>query len=115
MLHECKEKEMKNQTEVQNEQNGSSCNAGTYAFLLAGLGIGTALSLFLAPKSGLETREWIATKCLDGVDAANEKVRQARILVHEIVDQGQQKISEAVSAGRETIGKEKSAAEVKAS
>ncbi len=106
---------MKNQTEVQNEKMGSSCNSGAYAFLLAGLGIGTALSLFLAPKSGAETREWIATKCLDSVDAANERVRQARLRVHEIVDQGQQKVSEAVTAGREVIGKEKPAGEVKAS
>jgi gas vesicle protein len=109
------EEAMKNQMENQNSQTECRPNGGALAFLVAGLGIGAALSVFLAPKSGAETRKWIATKCLDGIDSANMKVREARVRVHELVDESQQKVSEAVTAGREAIGKEKPAEGVKAS
>ena len=57
----------------------------------------------------LETRKWVANKCLDAIDAANEKVRQSRVQVKEVVDRGQQEISKAVAAGRESLGKHKAA------
>ena len=75
----------------------------TFAYLVAGLGIGAALSVFLAPKSGEETRNWLANKCSTAVDNANEKVRQSRAQVREFIDRGQQKVSDAVAAGREAI------------
>lgn len=96
---------MRNQTEGQDTKAECTGHGSAVAFLVAGLGIGAALSVFLAPKSGEETRKWIATKCLDGVEAANVKVRQARVRIHELVDQGQQKISAAVIARREAFGK----------
>ena len=104
---------MRNQMEDQNEKTECTSHGSAFAFLVAGLGIGAAFSVFLAPQSGADTRQWIATKCLDGIDAANVKVRQARLRVHELVDQGQQKVSEAVIARREAFGKAK--AEAKAS
>jgi gas vesicle protein len=112
---EHREEVMKNQMDNQNSQTECRPNGGAFAFLVAGLGIGAALSVFLAPKSGAETRKWIATKCLDGIDSANMKVRETRVRVHEFVDEGQQKVSEAVTAGREAIGKEKPEAQVKPS
>jgi gas vesicle protein len=101
---------MNNQTETQDATNQSCDRTSTIAYLVAGLGIGAALSIFLAPKSGAETRKWIADKCLDGLETANEKVRQTRIQVKDMLDQGQQKISEAVDAGREAVAKSKMAA-----
>ena len=95
---------MRNQTEGQDTKVECNSYGSAFGFLVAGLGLGAALSVFLAPKSGVETRKWIATKCLDAVDAANVKVRQARIRMHEVVDQGQEKVSVAVVAGREAIG-----------
>ena len=77
------------------------------AYLAAGVGIGAALSMFLAPKTGEETRKWVANKCFDVIDAANEKVRESRVHVKEIMDRGQQQISQAVAAGRESLGKQK--------
>jgi gas vesicle protein len=94
---------VKNQCDVQDATVASSNASSTIAYLIAGLGIGAAVSIFLAPKSGAETRQWIANKFLDGVDIANEKVRQTRVQVKDIIDQGQQKISEAVVTGREAI------------
>jgi gas vesicle protein len=96
---------VKNQSDVQDTKIPSSNRGSTFACLLAGLGIGAAVSIFLAPRSGAETRHWIANKCLNGIDTANIKVRQTRHQVKGIMDQGQQKISEAVVAGREAISK----------
>jgi hypothetical protein len=64
----------------------------------------SALNIFLSPRSGAETRQWIANKRLTGLGMANEKFRKARWYVKDIVDQGQHKISEAVVAGREAVG-----------
>lgn len=96
---------MDNQRGIQSTVNSSSNLGKTFGYLVAGLGIGAALSIFLAPRSGAETRQWLANKCLNGIDTANEKVRKTRVQVKDIVDQGQQKISEAVVAGREAVGK----------
>jgi len=98
---------MRNQTENQNQKMECRSNGAAFAFLVAGLGIGAAFSVFLAPKSGAETRHWIATKCLDGVDAANVKVRQARLRCSTLADQAQQKLNEAVIGRREAVGKTK--------
>lgn len=53
--------------------------------LAAGIGIGAALSVFFAPKSGEETRKWEANKSFNAIDAANEKVWQSRLHIREIV------------------------------
>jgi len=100
---------MNTQVEGQEERTQSSRQPSAFAYLAAGVGIGAALSVFFAPKSGGETRKWAANKCLDMIDAANEKVRQSRVHVKEIMDRGQQEISKAVAAGRESFGKHKAA------
>jgi gas vesicle protein len=96
---------VKNQSDVQDATLSSSNGSSTVAYLVAGLGIGAAMSILLAPKSGAETRRWIANKCLNGVDTANKSVRHTRRQVKDMMDQGQEKISEVVKAGREAIGK----------
>ena len=101
---------MNNQGDRPNATTESKCQGSTFGYLAAGLGIGAALSIFLAPKSGQETRKWIADKCLNAVDTANEKVRKSRIHMREVMDRGQQQISEAVAAGRQTIAKPKAGA-----
>lgn len=101
---------MNNQSNDREKAGPESSRGSTMAYLVAGLGIGAALSIFLAPKSGAETRQWFANKCLNGIDTANEKVRRTRVQVKELMDQGQEKISDAVVAGREAVGKSKVAA-----
>jgi gas vesicle protein len=96
---------VKNQNDVQEATPTNGSGGLTIACLLAGLGIGAAVSLLLAPQSGAETRRWIANKCLDGVDTANQSVRHTRRQVKDMMDQGQKKINEAVAAGREAVGK----------
>jgi gas vesicle protein len=101
---------VKNQDDFQEVTIPSSHRGSTFAYLAAGLGIGAAVSIFLAPRSGAETRQWIAHKCLNGMNTANEKVRQTRVRVKDMMDQGQQKITESLVAGREAVGKPKVAA-----
>jgi gas vesicle protein len=96
---------VKDQCDVQRATLSSSNRGSTFAYLVAGLGIGAAVSIILAPRSGAETRQWIASKCLNGIDTANKKVRQTRHQVKSILDLGQQKISEAVVAGQAAISK----------
>src|ERR1700676_2909506 len=96
---------VKSQSDVQDPTPSTSDSDSAFTYLVAGLGIGAAMSLLLAPKSGAETRQWIVKKCLDGVDTANKSVRHTRRQVKDVMDQGQEKISEVVEAARETIGK----------
>jgi gas vesicle protein len=96
---------MSTQVESSNEIAQSGSRGASVAYLAVGLGIGAVVTILLAPKSGEETRKWLAVKCLDALDAANEKVRKSRVQVKEIIDRGQQQVTEAVAAGRGAIGK----------
>src|ERR1700693_505353 len=66
---------VKNQRDIQDANIQSSNRGSTFSYLVAGLGIGAAVSIFLALRSGAETRLWIANKCLNGIDTAKKKVR----------------------------------------
>jgi hypothetical protein len=96
---------VKNQSDVQDATLSNGNRGSTVAYLVAGLGIGAAMSILLAPKSGADTRQWIANRCLDGLDTANKSVRHTRRQVKDVMDQGQEKINEMVKAGREAVGK----------
>ena len=74
-------------------------------YLVAGLGMGAVAGILLAPKSGAETREWIAGKYQDGIDTVNAKVKQTSQRVSNMLDQGQKQVTEAVDAGREAFKK----------
>ena len=74
-----------------------------FGYLAVGIGIGATLGMFLAPRSGVETREWIANKCLDAVEAANQKVWESRSQVSEVLNRGQQEIKKTVAAGRKAV------------
>ena len=90
-------------THPENIQN--MCQGSGFGYWAAGLGIGAALGIFLAPKAGQQTREWLEDKCLDAVDTANEKVRKSRTHLRESMDRGQEQISRAVAARRHTAVK----------
>jgi gas vesicle protein len=96
---------VKNQCDARDAQLSRGNTGSILAYLIAGLGIGAAVSILLAPKSGAETRQWIANQCLDGIDTANKVVRRTRSQMKDVMDQGQEKISEVVEATRESIGK----------
>ncbi|HYL97503.1 MAG TPA: YtxH domain-containing protein, partial [Blastocatellia bacterium] len=52
-------------------------NPGKFGFLLIGAGIGAALALLFAPKSGREFRGDIADAGKQGLDTAGERVKRA--------------------------------------
>ena len=85
-------------------------------YFLVGLGIGSLVSILFAPKSGEETREYLAQKVKEGNEYGQKKARElterAEDLVErgkEVVTQTKEQIAAAVDAGRETY-KEKSKA-----
>ncbi len=95
------------------ENTGSKIN-----FFLVGLGIGALIGILFAPKSGEETREFLAQKAEEGKDFAQRKARELRDRAEDLVDRGKQvaarqkeSFSAAVDAGREAYQREKSKAQ----
>jgi gas vesicle protein len=98
---------MKNQDGDVNVRKQSGSPASKLAWLVAGVGIGAAAGILFAPKSGEETREWLSTKCKDGIETVNSKVRKTTEQVGDWIDESQKQVSEVLSAGREAYTKAK--------
>jgi gas vesicle protein len=77
------------------DENGGS----NLAFFLAGMGIGAVLALLFAPKSGKETREFLAQKAEQGRDYVTSKSRELREQAADLVEKGK----DVVSEGRERV------------
>jgi gas vesicle protein len=80
------------------------------AFFLVGLGIGSLIGILFSPKSGEETREYLAQKAIKGREYAQKKARElkerAEDLVergHQVVTRNQEQIASAINAGRRSI------------
>ncbi len=76
-------------------------------FFLAGLGVGAAVAVLFAPKSGKETREFIAEKAGEGRDLVTAKGRALRRQSEELVAKAKDlvaaqkvRLAGAVEAGR---------------
>ena len=82
-----------------------SGSASKLTWLIAGVGIGAVAAILLAPQSGEDTRDWISTKCHNGIDTAKEKVKRARWQLGDAIDQGQELVTDTVNAGREALEK----------
>jgi len=87
------------------------------SYFLVGLGIGSVLGIFFAPKSGEDTREYLAQKAEEGKEYAQHKARALREGAEDLVEcgkqvagRGKESISEAVDAGREAYQRLKSKA-----
>jgi gas vesicle protein len=86
-------------------------------YFLVGLGIGSLSGVLFAPKSGEETREYIAKKTREGNELTRKKARELRNRVEETVERGREMIAQtegqiatAIEAGRETYHREKAKA-----
>ena len=66
-------------------------NAG---YFLAGLAIGSLISMFFAPKSGEGTREYLSKKVKEGSKRARKKAREFRGRAEGLVDSGKELINE---------------------
>jgi gas vesicle protein len=77
-----------------------------FLYLIAGTGIGAALGLLFAPKSGEEIRNDLSTQAQHGMDLLTEKVEQGKKFVRDkggaagtvrsMVDSGKQTLNESM-------------------
>ena len=88
--------------------------AGSKAsYFLIGIGIGAVLGILFAPKSGEETREYLAGKAEEGKEYAQRKARELRERAEDLMERSKEimskqkdAISSAVEAGKETYRRE---------
>jgi len=66
---------------------------------MVGLGVGALVGVLFAPKSGEETRKFLADKADEGRDFAQKKARELRERADDLIERGK----EAASRHRETI------------
>jgi gas vesicle protein len=88
------------------------------SYFLVGLGVGAMLGILFAPKSGEETREFLAKKAEEGREFAQRKARELRERAGDLIDRGKEvatsrkdALTAAVDAGREAYQREKAKAQ----
>jgi gas vesicle protein len=86
----------------------SESTGSRVGYLLVGLGVGGMLGIFFAPKSGKDTRKYLALKAEEGKEYMQDKAREIRERAEDLVERGKEvaarqkeSISEAVDAGRD--------------
>jgi gas vesicle protein len=96
------------------EEGNGATNLG---FFLAGLGIGAVLALLFAPRSGKETREYIAGKAEEGREFVKAKTEDLRRQAEGAVEKGKdlvtkqkELLSAALEAGKQAYQEEKAKA-----
>jgi gas vesicle protein len=88
-------------------------------YFLVGLGIGSAFAILFAPKSGKETRDYIANKAKEANEYSRKKAQDLRERAEDTVERGKEMVTQtkeqiatAIDVGRETYNREKSKAHV---
>lgn len=83
------------------------------SYFLVGLGVGALIGVLFAPKSGEDTREYLAKRADDGREYAQKKARELRERADELIERGKDvaskkrdSLSAAVEAGREAFLRE---------
>ena len=83
---------------------------GTASGLLIGMGIGVAVGVLLAPKSGKDTRDQIAGTVKDGLDGAIAKGQNLTLRVQQTLDDARERVKDAAEAGEQAYREAKSIA-----
>src|SRR5487761_2450797 len=93
----------------------SDSTGSKVSYFMVGLGIGALVGILFAPKSGEETREFLAVKADEGREYAQRKARELRERAEDILERSKdaavrqkETISAAVDAGRDAYQREKS-------
>jgi gas vesicle protein len=83
------------------------------SYFLVGLGVGALIGVLFAPKSGEDTRDFLAKRADDGREFAQKKARELRERADELIERGKDvaskkrdSLSAAVEAGREAFLRE---------
>ena len=87
----------------------SSCSGGSgVLWFLAGMGIGTAVGVLFAPKTGRETRDSLMSAAEEGRERVQERARRVQEQAQEWADRGRDVLSQqkdnlrsAFEAGRQ--------------
>ena len=92
----------------------SSKSGSGFGYFLAGLGIGAAIALLIAPRTGEDTREYLRKSADKGRDYLKEhsgevKETARRVAEHgrKIVDEQKHTLESALEAGRRAYSEEK--------
>jgi gas vesicle protein len=79
-----------------------------FSYFFLGLGLGVAVGLLFAPKSGAETRDLIRSKADEGKDYLKRRSEELRETANEAIDKGRNAVSRqrdnlaaAVEAGKQ--------------
>jgi gas vesicle protein len=82
--------------------------ASKITYLSVGIGIGALVTILFAPKSGEETREYLAQKAEEGKEYTRSQARELRERAEDVVERGKQaaarqnqSINAAFEAGKE--------------
>ena len=96
---------------------GESNMGSKISYFMVGLGIGALIGILFAPKSGEETREFLAQKADEGREYAQRKARELRERADDILERGKEvarnqrdSVSAAIEAGRDAYTREKAKA-----
>jgi gas vesicle protein len=83
-------------------------SGNSFLWFLAGLGIGAAVGVLYAPRSGSETREALRARADEGREYMRDRAKQAREQASEWVDKGREVVNQqkdqfrsAYEAGRQ--------------
>jgi gas vesicle protein len=79
---------------------------GLSSFLL-GLGVGVAIGMLFAPKSGQETREVIKNKTGEGAEFLKQKTGEGADFLKQRSTEFRQSAAEWVDKGKEALGRQK--------
>jgi gas vesicle protein len=87
----------------------SSCSGGvSFLWFLAGIGIGTAVGVLFAPKTGQETRDSLLSAAEESRDRVQERARRVQEQAQQWAERGKEVISQqkenlrsAFEAGRQ--------------
>lgn len=83
---------------------------GTTSGLLIGIGVGVAVGMLLAPKSGKDTRDQIVGTVKDGLDGAIAKGQKMTRRVQQSLDDVRERVRDAAEAGEQAYRDAKSIA-----
>ena len=83
---------------------------GTASGLLIGIGVGVAIGMLLAPKSGKDTRDQIVGTVKDGLDGAIAKGQNLTRRVQQTLDDAKERVKDAADAGEQAYRDAKSIA-----
>ena len=72
-------------------------------WFIAGLGVGAAVAMLFAPRSGEETREVLCEKVEDGRRYAKDRLRELRNVANDAVDRGRAVINDQKDAVKAAV------------